>query len=186
MRRATQWVNGEVVTTRPQMRLMNSLPFNGAWEERILFDEKLIKYNGFGLLQGNMPIIMRMMIVRKNQGGSDWRGLPTEEEIFGTSDTTIATDVTREWKKISDRHFLFTQNEDHGMELTHKHRLTHSLSLQEPSLRSNKIVTANPMYLIFFADWCGAESRIILQRFETIIYGNVSFVPNAIDDDDQI
>lgn len=186
MRRARTWMNGEVVKTWPEIRLINSLPFNGPWEDRILFLEKRIKYLGFGLVDGETPIILRIMIVRKNAGGNPVWYLPTPEEIFGTRDISVVTNVTREWTKISDRHFFVDPRDVQPMELAHMHRLTHSMSLQESTLGANKTVTASPIYIVFYSDLCTPQQRIILQNFETLVIGEVTFVPDARDDDPQI
>lgn len=157
MPRATTSFTGEKMTLEAKTKVINRLP-KTTWTDNIVFEQKVVTYNGFARLTGNSPIILRILILQRKVGGEIEFGPPlSQEEVFGPREEwdhiTVATQVSdRFFTKLSDRHYLVVPNASGGMEISYRHRLSHSYSLQTPRIRNSMGIIVSPIYIVAYAD----------------------------------
>lgn len=174
------------MTLEPKTKVINRLP-KTTWDD-IVFEQRVVTYNGFARLTGNSPIILRILLLQRKVGGEIVLAPHLEmQEVFGQREewdpVTIASPISdRYFTKLSDRHYLVVPNASGGMEISYRHRLSHNYSLQTPRISDSNEVRVGPIYIVAYADLSTEDDYITLQRFNTDVCGNTSTVARLADE----
>ena len=126
-------------------QLSRAVLIDREWGPRV-FSQRKLAYDG--RVEDNTEVLLRVVLVQpvSGEGQYDTASRPTIEEVFGVPFPTVATEVLPSWIKISDRHFFGT------CYFSHRHRLSHSISYQVPSVGSDFLVVNGAIYLVAIAD----------------------------------